>query len=120
MFTETPDCALVDDQEVAMLPHLVSSAPAPQTERMPAIGGDAEREERLRAAARDLETAFLTEMLRAAGAGRPGEGLGSGGAGEDQFASFLVEAQAEAVMQRGGLGLAETLFQALLQREGGA
>jgi len=119
MFTETPDDAGVDDHEVAMLPPPVSPAAFPHSARMPAVGGDADREGRLRAAARDLEAAFLTEMLRAAGVGRPVEGFGSGGAGEDQFASFLVEAQAEAIMQRGGLGLSQTLFQALIRREGG-
>ncbi len=76
------------------------------------------REARLRAAAQQLEGAFLAEMLKAAGLGKPREGLGGGGAGEAQFASFLAELQARQVAARGGLGLAESLFHALLGRGG--
>lgn len=66
----------------------------------------------LRQQAQALETAFLAEMLRHAGAARTPEGFG-GGIGEDQFASFLREAQAAAISARGGIGLAEHLFRAL-------
>jgi len=40
--------------------------------------------------AKDLETAFLSEMLKSIGFGEIPESFG-GGAGEDQFASFLRE-----------------------------
>lgn len=66
----------------------------------------------LRLAATRLETAFLAEMLKAAGLGKPRESMG-GGVGEEQFASFLREAQAEAISRRGGIGMAESLFNAL-------
>lgn len=68
--------------------------------------------DRLRGAATRLETAFLSEMLKAAGLGKPRASMG-GGAGEEQFASFLREAQAEAITRRGGVGLSEILFNAL-------
>ncbi len=67
---------------------------------------------RLRAVATRLEATFLAEMLKHAGLGQARDAYG-GGIGEDQFASFLAEAQAQAMAARGGIGLAETLFNAL-------
>ncbi|MFT7593960.1 MAG: flagellar protein FlgJ [Paracoccaceae bacterium] len=68
----------------------------------------------LRQAAVDLEAAFLAEMLKSAGFGKSRDSFG-GGAGEDQFGSLLVRAQAEKMAQAGGIGLAESLYQALLE-----
>lgn len=76
----------------------------------------ADRHKALRAAANKLEAAFLAEMLKSAGLGAPRSEFG-GGAGEEQFASYLRQAQAEAIVEGGGIGLAENLFQALLRRE---
>ena len=73
---------------------------------------DTAREARLRDAALRLEAGFLKEMLEGAGLGKPPAGL-SGGAGEDQFASFLLDAQALRLARAGGIGLAESLFEAL-------
>jgi Rod binding domain-containing protein len=72
----------------------------------------------LRAAAEKLEAAFLAEMLKSAGVGKTPTAFG-GGAGEDQFASFLRQAQAEEMARAGGIGLAEALFQSLRKREDG-
>ena len=69
----------------------------------------------LRVAAEGLETSFLAVMLQSAGVGTPREAFG-GGAGEAQFASFLAEAHAAALVERGGIGLAESLFHALKAR----
>lgn len=66
----------------------------------------------LRAKATELEAAFLSEMLKAAGLSAR-QGDFSGGIGEDQFASFLLEAQAKAMVHAGGIGLSEALFRAL-------
>jgi Rod binding domain-containing protein len=66
--------------------------------------------------AEQLETAFLTEMLRHAGVGAQARGFG-GGIGEEQFASFLRGAQAEAMMKAGGIGMTETLFQSMTRGE---
>ncbi len=78
---------------------------------------DSAREARLRDAAIRLEAGFLKEMLSAAGLGRTPGALG-GGAGEDQFASFLLEEQAQRLARAGGVGLAESLFEALKARDG--
>lgn len=69
----------------------------------------------LRAAAERFETAFLAEMLGHAGLAAPPGAFG-GGPGEAQFASFLVHAQAESLVRAGGIGLAETIFNALKER----
>lgn len=69
---------------------------------------------RARDAALRLEAAFLSEMLKAAGLGAPG-GDFSGGAGEDQFASFQREAIALDMARAGGLGLAEHFFRAMME-----
>jgi Rod binding domain-containing protein len=66
----------------------------------------------MRDAADKLEATFLAEMLKSAGFGKTSETFG-GGAGEDQFASFLVQAQAEQMVKAGGIGLAEQIFNAL-------
>ena len=67
---------------------------------------------RLRDAAERLEATFLSEMLKAARFGETPSAFG-GGTGEDQFASFLRDAQATALVEAGGIGLAERLFQSL-------
>ena len=70
----------------------------------------------LRTVARDLEAAFIAEMLKQSGLGTAPEGFG-GGHGEDQFASFLREEHARLFSERGGIGLAEGIFQALVARQ---
>ena len=66
----------------------------------------------LRRAARDLEAAFLAEMLKSAGFGEARDAFG-GGMGEDQFASFLRVEHARAMAETGGIGLAEAIFNAM-------
>ncbi|RYG91482.1 chemotaxis protein chel [Loktanella sp. IMCC34160] len=73
------------------------------------------RDAKLRQAARDLEASFLAEMLKSAGVGAAPGDFG-GGAGEEHFSSFLREAQAREMAQAGGVGLAESLFEALKAR----
>jgi Rod binding domain-containing protein len=63
--------------------------------------------------ARALEAAFLAEMLKHA-APTPAQALG-GGVGEGQFHSFLREEQARRMVDTGGLGLAEHLYQSLVK-----
>ncbi|PIE12462.1 MAG: chemotaxis protein chel [Rhodobacterales bacterium] len=67
-------------------------------------------------AAQKLEAGFLAEMLKSAGLGEVSDSFG-GGAGEEQFASFLRQAQAEEMTRTGGIGLAESLYQSLKERE---
>ena len=71
---------------------------------------------RLMKAAQKLEASFLAEMLKSAGYGEARDTFG-GGAGEAQFASFLVDAQAERMVDAGGIGLAEQLYRTLMERQ---
>lgn len=72
----------------------------------------------LKDVAQELEATFLAEMLKSAGFGKPRDAFG-GGTGEDQFGSFLRQAQAKEMVKAGGIGLAETLFEALKERRDG-
>ncbi|GAB4295467.1 MAG: hypothetical protein Kow0058_13050 [Roseovarius sp.] len=67
-----------------------------------------------REAAVRLEASFLSEMLKAAGFAEP-RGTFSGGAGEEQFASFYRDAVALRMARAGGLGLAEQFFKAMIE-----
>ncbi|WP_457774790.1 rod-binding protein [Phycobium rhodophyticola] len=60
--------------------------------------GASPRDSKIMAAAQNLEATFLSEMLKAAGFGKS-RGAFGGGAGEDQFASFLRDAQAQEMVK---------------------
>ncbi len=94
----------------------LAALPPPRPESTATQGPEGARETRLRSAARNLEASFLAEMLRAAGFGKPLDSFG-GGAGEEQFASLLVTEHAQALAARGGLGLSEHIYRALVERE---
>lgn len=71
----------------------------------------------LRKATDALEAEFLNEMLDAAGVGKTSETFG-GGIGEEQFASFLRREQATEMIRHGGIGLSESIFNALSRKSG--
>lgn len=77
-----------------------------------------DRTDHLMSAARELEATFLAEMLASAKLGATPEAFG-GGPGEEQFASFLRLEQARNMVAAGGIGLAESLFDALKERSDG-
>lgn len=67
--------------------------------------------------AKELEAVFLSEMLSYAGM-KPETGAFAGGEGEAQFASFLRNEQASLIVERGGIGLAQMIFESLVKAEG--
>ena len=85
---------------------------------VPKAAPDTKQDAKLREVARELEATFLSEMLKSAGFGAARESFG-GGIGEDQFGSFLRDAQAREMVKAGGIGLAESLFEALKERVDG-
>ena len=95
------------------MPNRVLSAPSGGSGTVPAEQNPDDT--RLREMAQALESTFLAEMLKSAGFGAARDALG-GGMGEDQFTSFLRAEHAQALAARGGIGLAESLFQALKER----
>ncbi|SFJ61926.1 rod-binding protein [Celeribacter neptunius] len=92
----------------------LSSQSTPQT----SLPAKPSQDEKLREAADSLEATFLAEMLKSAGFGKAPEAFG-GGEGEDQFSSFLVQAQAENMVKAGGIGLSEQIFNALKEKADG-
>lgn len=82
------------------------------TRHVPQIAAMSPRDAEIMKAAQSLEAAFLSEMLKSAGIGETPDAFG-GGTGEDQFASFLREEHAKQMTQAGGIGLAQTLFEAM-------
>ncbi len=84
----------------------------PQIGTATATSERADRLEKMQETARSLEASFLSEMLKQAGFGKPQEAFG-GGVGEEQFASFLCDEYAKSFAQAGGIGLAESIFQAM-------
>lgn len=79
----------------------------------------AARDAQLLGKAKALEASFLAEMLAYVGLNGAPDGFG-GGAGEEQFASFMRAEQAKAMVEAGGIGLAEHIFNALKDRSSDA
>ena len=71
-----------------------------------------------RAAAKAFEASFIAEMLKGTGLNAMPSGFG-GGAGEEAFASFLTQEYARLMSERGGVGLAEQIFETLKQKAQG-
>lgn len=86
-----------------------------QVDPIVAMPSPPSRDTQLRQAAEALEARFLAEMLASAGLGETPDAFG-GGAGEDQFASLMREEQAKAMVKSGGIGLAESIFEALKEK----
>lgn len=63
-------------------------------------------------AAQQLEATFISEMLKSTGIGKTPSSFG-GGAGEDQFGSFLRDIQAKEIAKSGGIGLATQLYRSM-------
>lgn len=99
------------------MPQSLSAVAAPQKPPR-GIAPDSGQKDPLRAAAEQLEAGFLAEMLKSAGLGQ-GRAAFGGGVGEEQFASFLRQSQAEEMVKAGGIGLAESLYHALKERQNG-
>jgi flagellar protein FlgJ len=76
------------------------------------IANKSQKDSALMVQAKALEASFLSEMLGLAGVGKTPESFG-GGIGEDQFGSFLRDEQARQMVDRGGIGLAQQLFDAM-------
>ncbi len=91
----------------ALTPSGIAPAPLEKREADPVFG-----------LAQELEATFLAEMLKSAGLSSSSAAFG-GGAGEDQFTSFLVNAQARQIVRAGGIGLAENLYHALKETHDG-
>ena len=70
------------------------------------------RQDPLMEKAEEMEAAFLAEMLGHTGLDQM-EGDFGGGQGEAQFSSFLRQEQARLMVDKGGIGLAEMIFNSM-------
>jgi len=75
----------------------------------------ANKDAQLMTLANKIETQFLSEMLQSAGVTKTPKTFG-GGAGEDQFTSFLAREYAAKIVDAGGLGLSESIYKALVEK----
>ncbi len=69
----------------------------------------------LKQVAQEFEAVFLSEMLKYSGLNATPEGFG-GGAGEDAYSGLLTQEYARAIVEKGGIGVAEQVFEILKQR----
>ena len=67
----------------------------------------------LKQVAREFEALFLSQLLSVMREGMGEEGLFEGTTGQDVYTSMMDQALAQALADRGGIGLAETLYQQL-------
>jgi peptidoglycan hydrolase FlgJ len=77
------------------------------------------RQQKLMQKAKELEATFLAEMLAYSGLGEQ-QGAFAGGQGEAQFSSFLRQEQARLMVESGGIGLAELIFNSMARSESDA
>ena len=84
-----------------------------------AVGDRTPTETALHKAAEEMEATFLAEMLKPMQTDVASSSFG-GGPGEAQFSSFLVAEQARAMVEAGGIGLAEHIFRSLSANGGSA
>lgn len=94
--------------DIPIRPHVLASTP-------PTLTNVDEADHALMAKAKALEASFLAEMLGHAGLDAAPQGF-NGGIGEEQFSSFLRAEQAKGIVEKGGVGLAEHIFQSLKVR----
>lgn len=93
-------------------PLLADRAASAQTDAASASNA---QDDALRAVAKEFETMFIAEMLKAAKVGET-KGPFTGGHGEEAFRSFLVREYAGAISDQGGFGLADQLYQELKEK----
>ena len=98
------------------MPDITSIPPPARPSPRVSVAQAEAQQDPLRKAARQLEATFLAEMLKSAGLGKSRTSFG-GGSGEDQFSTFLIRAQSEQMAKAGGIGLAESLYNALKETQ---
>lgn len=91
---------------------IAAGAAPPRSERIPPAGAPPIAADNAEAA-RQMESLFAFELVKAMRKTVPESGLLTGGRGEEVMRSVQDQALAEAVAARGGLGLADALRRSL-------
>jgi len=84
------------------------------TSQTPDIQGQKASDHQLKIA-KEFEASFLAEMLKYSGINKTSTSFG-GGAGEDAFSSMLNDAYADALVETGGIGIAELVYQSIKEK----
>lgn len=75
--------------------------------------------EQMRQIAQDFEASYLSQMLKPMFEGLSTEAPFGGGAGEEMWRGFLVEAMAKQTAKAGGVGLADRVMSHMLKAQEG-
>ena len=76
-------------------------------------------QDRIREAAQDFEASFLSRMLQPMFEGLSTEAPFGGGAGEETWRSFLVDAMARQMARAGGVGLSDVVQREMIAMQSG-
>ena len=68
-----------------------------------------------RRAAQEFESVFINQLLESLSAGEKTDGPFGGGASEGIYRSMMNDSVAKSIAQRGGLGLADSVYQQILK-----
>ncbi len=71
--------------------------------------------DQMRKTAQDFEATFLSQMLQPMFANLGAEKPFGGGSGEDMWRSMQVEEYGKAIAQKGGIGIADSVFREMLK-----
>ncbi len=82
----------------------------------PTAAAKTERQTQILDRAREFESVFVAQMLKYSGLEKAISG--QGGFGGEAYSSLLLEQYANKIVEAGGFGLAEHIYEQLLQREG--
>ncbi len=96
-------------------------SPAPPIDLLAKAGPKAphgKTEAEIKKTAQEFEAAFIAQLLGDMFKGVETPAPFNGGAGEDAFKSFFVEAVAKQMSRAGGLGLADDLTREMLKMQG--
>ncbi|TAH37560.1 MAG: hypothetical protein EYC62_01370 [Alphaproteobacteria bacterium] len=74
----------------------------------------------MKKAAQDFESVFLNEMMQQMFAGIKTNSQFGGGHGEDMFRSMMVQEYANAMSQKGGLGISDAILKEMIKIQGAA
>jgi murein DD-endopeptidase MepM/ murein hydrolase activator NlpD len=77
-------------------------------------GSEASRELELKRAAKEFESLFIYEMLKAMRKTIPEDGLFQGMTGKDTYTAIMDQQLASAMAERGGLGIADIIYRQMM------
>lgn len=78
----------------------------------PQVTGDSKK---ARVAAESFEAFFISQFLEHMYAGIKTDGMFGGGQGENVYRSMMMQEYGKAIAKSGGIGIADTVYQSILQ-----